>query len=69
MRAKGWYVVDDYSGMCHRGPYRLPETAGAVRAEMEMHIKNDKWNLVIVNNVTVDKYDSRRAQEPAHAQR
>ena len=50
-RSPGYYVIDMYSDMVHRGPYKHEETAGAVRAEMESDAseeQNEVWNLGIV---------------------
>lgn len=47
----GWYVVDrNHNNMRHRGPYRLAETASAIRTEMEAKASdtlNERWNLCI----------------------
>ena len=65
-REKGFYVYDLTHGVCHRGPYKYAETAGAVRAEMESHEGDGchqerglgrrprDWNLAVVDNEYLD---------------
>jgi hypothetical protein len=52
-----WYVVDMFrdgapgKNLVLRGPFKYPETAGAVRAEMERWAsgqQNERWNLGVV---------------------
>jgi hypothetical protein len=43
-----WYIVDEGNDKPIRGPYEYPETAVAVRNELEDFYPERDWNLQIV---------------------
>lgn len=57
----GWWVVDrNHNDFKYRGPYTHPETAGAVRTEMERNAsdsRNEYWNLAVVRITNIMKIE------------